>query len=108
VLFAWDDWNIEHLSLHAVSPRDAEFVVENAEAPYPQQKGDDKLLVWGPTQDGRLLQVIFALKTADEVSFDSLTIDQWAELNPGALIIYVVHAMDLTDQMKRIYRRRRR
>jgi len=91
-----------------VTPLEAELVIETAEPPWPQQKGDDKLVVWGPTETGRLLQVIFVLKAPEEVEFDSLTIDQWADLDAGDEIIYVIHAMELTPAMKRQYRKRRR
>lgn len=107
MLFAWDDWNVDHIGRHGVMPVEAESVVDHAEAPWPEQKGDDKLVVWGPATGGRLLQVIFVLKRPDEVSFESLTIDQWADLGESDRIIYVIHAMELTDSMKRKYRKRR-
>src|SRR3954453_20083534 len=108
MLFAWDDWNIDHIAEHRVSQHQAEIVIETAEPPWPAQKGEDKFLVWGPADDGRLLQVIFVLKAPDEIEFESLTIDQWADLNPEDRIVYVIHAMDLTAAMKRKYRKRRR
>jgi uncharacterized DUF497 family protein len=108
VILAWDEWNIDHLSRHGVTPVEAEFVIEHIEAPWPERKGEDKLLVWGPTAVGRLLQVIFVLRTPDEVEFESLTIDQWADLNESDRIVYIVHAMELTPAMKRQYRKRRR
>jgi len=108
MIFAWDEWNIDHLSRHGVTPPEAEFVIEHCEAPWPQQKGEDKLVVWGATEVGRLLQVIFALKSPDEVEFESLTIDRWADLNENDRVVYVVHSMDLTPTMKNLYRRRRR
>ena len=89
-------------------PAEAEFVVETAAPPWPEQKGDDKLLVWGPTDAGRLLQVIFVMKPPDEIEFESLTIEEWAGLAEGDEIVCVIHAMDLTDRMKRRYRKRRR
>jgi len=108
MLFAWDELNIEHLSKHAVAPADAEFVVEHANAPWPEQKGESKLLVWGPTRTGRILQVIFVVKSPEEIEFDVLTINEWADLNESDRILYVIHAMDLTPSMKRLYRKRRR
>jgi hypothetical protein len=108
MLFAWDERNIEHIAKHAVVQFEAEFVIDNAEPPWPEEKGDGKLLVWGPTEVGRLLQVVFVFKTADEVDFDALTIDEWADLGEDDRIVYVVHAMDLTSAMKRNYRKRRR
>ncbi len=108
VLFAWDEQNIEHIERHRVTPAEAEDVVDNCELPWPEQKGDDKLLVWGATAAGRLLQVIFVLKAPDEITFESLTIEEWADLDERDRIAYVGHAMDLTPAMKRQYRRRRR
>jgi len=91
-----------------VTPLEAEFVVENVEPPWPDQKGEDKLLVWGPTEAGRLLQVIFVLKVPEEIEFESLTIEEWADLGEDDKIVYVVHAVDLTPAMKRLYRKRLR
>jgi len=107
-LFAWDDWNVEHIARHGISPLEAEYVVRHAQAPWPEQKGDDKLRVWGATERGELLQVIFTLKRPDELDFDSLTAEQWADLDDDDEVIYVIHAMPLTDSMKRKYRRRRK
>jgi uncharacterized DUF497 family protein len=107
MFFAWDEWNIDHIARHGVTREEAEDVVENAAPPWPQQKGDDKLVVWGGTESGRLLQVIFVLKRPDEIDFESLTIDQWAELGGDDWLVYVIHAMDLTPAMKKRYRRRK-
>ena len=108
VIFAWDEWNIDHVAGHGVSPYEAEFVIRESEAPWPQQKGDGKLVAWGPTETGRLLQVIFVLKAPDEIEFESLTADEWAGLDEDDRAVYVIHAMELTAAMKRLYRRRRR
>ena len=91
-----------------MTPVEAEYVVERAHPPWPQQKGGEKLVVWGPTDTGRLLQVIFVLKRADEIEFDALTMDQWAQVDDDDRIVYVVHSMELTPAMKRRYRLRRR
>ena len=108
MLIAWDEWNIDHIARHGVTREEAEHVVRHAGAPWPQQKGDDKLVVWGPTEVGRLLQLLFVLKRPDEVEFESLTIDQWADLGEHDRVVYVVHAMDLTPAMKKQFYRRRR
>jgi hypothetical protein len=106
--FAWDDWNVEHIGAHDVTPMEAEYVVDPVQPPWPDQKGDEKLLVWGPTEDGRLLQVIFTLKHPDEVAFEALTMEEWAGLGENDRIVYVVHAMELTPVMKQRYRKRRK
>ena len=108
VLFVWDEWNIDHIGRHAVTRADAEEAVRSASEPWPEQKGEDKYVVWAATHVGRLLQVIFVLKTPDEVEFESLTIDQWADLGEDDQLVYVIHAMELTPAMKKLYRRRRK
>ena len=69
-----------------MTPEEAEHVVEHAVNPYPQHRGDDKFLVWGPTAAGRLVQVVFLLDEDDTV--------------------FIIHARPLTDKEKR--RRRKR
>jgi hypothetical protein len=45
--FRWIDWNRDHIAEHGVDWQEAERVVRQAESPFPQQIGDDKLLVMG-------------------------------------------------------------
>ena len=59
--FRWNEWNVEHIARHGVAPEMAEEVVEGAGSPYPRRIGDDKLLVWGRTEEGQALQVIFVV-----------------------------------------------
>lgn len=110
MIFAWDETNRGHIARHGVTPTEARFVVENATSPFPQELGDGKRRVWGPTIAGRLLQVIYVLKKQDDVAFESIDPLDWAELQgiPGAKIARVIHAMELTIEMKRQLRRRRR
>lgn len=82
--FRWNDWNIEHIAKHGVSPDEAERVVRRAEAPFPRKMADDKWLVWGRGNGGRPIQAIFVLDE-DET-------------------IYVIHARPLTDNEKRRFR----
>ncbi|HKA06525.1 MAG TPA: hypothetical protein VKD71_04655 [Gemmataceae bacterium] len=86
--FRWNDWNVEHIGSHGVSPEEAETVVRDAANPFPRKIEDDKWLVWGRGSGGRFLQVIFVLDPDDT--------------------IYVIHARPLTEQEKRRLRRRRR
>jgi uncharacterized DUF497 family protein len=83
--FRWNEWNIEHVARHGVTPEAAEEVVQAATSPYPRRIADDKLLVWAASQQGELLQVIFVL---DE---------------DGS--IFVLHARPLTERERRRYRR---
>lgn len=110
MIFSWDDENREHLRKHAVTPSEAEHIVNRAATPFPQKVGDGKLRVWGRTKQGRLLQVIYVLKPQSAVAFESVDILDWAALedDPQAKIARVIHAMDLTDDMKRQLRRLRR
>jgi len=87
MLFRWNDWNRDHISEHGVSCDEAEAVVRRARAPFPQQIGDDKLLVMGRGQGDRYLQVIYVLDPDDAV--------------------FVIHARPLTDREKKRYRRRK-
>jgi uncharacterized DUF497 family protein len=86
--FRWNEWNIEHVQEHGVSPEEAEDVVRDAQPPYPEARGDDKWRVCGPGRGGRMVQVVFV---TDE---DGTT--------------YIIHARPLTDREKHRYRRRQR
>jgi hypothetical protein len=110
VIFAWDEMNRDHIAEHNVTPDEAMFVIENARSPFPQEVGDGKRRVWGATMADRWLQVIYVLKNQDEIAFESVDPLDWAKLQdaPGAKIVRVIHAMDLTADMKRQLRRRRR
>jgi uncharacterized DUF497 family protein len=85
--FRWNEWNIEHIEAHGVSPDEAEGVVRRTVQPFPRKLDDDKWLVLGQGRGGRLLQVIFVLDEDES--------------------IFVIHARPLTDREKRRYRRRR-
>jgi uncharacterized DUF497 family protein len=110
LIFAWDQTNRQHLAKHAVSPQEAQEIVDGAAAPYPMEIGDDKLVVWGQTSDGRYLQVIFVLRRPEEVEYESLSVEDWLEVESGGVseIVRIIHAMDLTPAMKRRLARRRR
>ena len=110
VIFSWDEWNTGHIATHGVSRAEAEHVAKYASDPFPRDVGEDKHLVWGPTEEGRLLQVIFVYRASDEIDFGSLTLEQWMAVSEGAAgdIIYIVHAMPLTTKLLRQYRRLRR
>ncbi len=84
--FRWIEWNIEHLAKHGVDPEEAEMAVRGVRRPYPQQIGDDKLLVCGRGRGGRYLQVVYILDPDDTV--------------------FVIHARPLADREKKRYRRR--
>ena len=62
--------------------------MRKARPPYPLAGTDDKFLVWGPTDEGRFLQVVFLMDHEDSV--------------------FVIHARPLTEREKGRYRRRLR
>lgn len=104
--FIWDDWNRDHVAKHDVGEDEAEHVASGAKAPYPRKTADDKFVVWGPTPDGRLLQVIFVLKRDDDIDYESMSMEAILELERGeAPYGYIIHARDLTDREKFLYRK---
>lgn len=84
--FRWNSWNQEHVETHGVEPDEAEEVVIGARSPFPLVQEDEKYLVWGPTEAGRFLQVVFVIDPDDA--------------------IYVIHARPLTEKEKKRFRRR--
>ncbi len=86
--FRWNEWNVEHIAGHGVSPEEAEHVVESARRPYPLARPDDKWLVIGGGHGGRWLQVVYIFDPDDRV--------------------FVIHARPLTDREKRRRRKRER
>ena len=109
MIFAWDDKNREHLAKHRVSPEEAEEILTSVGSPYPMEVGDDKLVVWGQTAHGRYLQVIYVLKRPEEVEYESLSIQDWLEVELGGVteIVRIIHTMELTPAMKRRFHQRR-
>jgi len=86
IQFRWNAWNLEHATGHGVSPAESEAVVRRARAPFPEQIGDDKLLVMGRGRGGRFVQVIY--------------------LPDDDGTLYVIHARPLTKrEVKRLRRR---
>jgi uncharacterized DUF497 family protein len=86
--FRWNEWNLDHATRHGISAEEAELIVNSIRPPFPEQIGDDKLLVMGRGQGGQFVQVIYVL---DEDG-----------------TVYVIHARPLTDRQKRRLRRRRK
>lgn len=110
MIFAWDDMNRGHLAKHHVNPEESEEVLASAGQPYPMELGDDKLVVWGQTDHGRYLQVIYVLKRPEEVDYESLSIQDWMEIELGGVteIVRIIHAMELTAAMKKRFHKRQR
>jgi hypothetical protein len=109
LFFLWNEALEEHASRHGVRREDAEYVVRNAQEPFPEDIGDGKFRVWGRTRVGEYVQVIFALKQPHEIELDDLTPPMLAALwDDDAVLVLIIHAMPMTDEMKRQYRRGRR
>jgi uncharacterized DUF497 family protein len=97
VIFAWDEWNREHIAEHNVSAAEAEYVVRKARRPFPREIADEKRLVWGETEQGRFLQVIFVFRSEDEVELDTLSPkDQIGFAEHNVAVGYIIHARDMT------------
>jgi len=105
VIFQWDDDNVEHIGEHGVTPGDAEYVVEHAWPPFPRAAGDGKFIVWGRTDDGSYLQVGFVYLPDDRVDVGLLEPSEILDFHAGAKVIYVFHAMPMTADQKRQYRK---
>jgi len=73
--FRWNDWNRDHLAVHGISPEEAEYVIDHAKTPYPEEMGDGKWRLLGQTAHGRFLQVIFVIED------DSYICDPRARIN---------------------------
>lgn len=85
-LFRWNAWNVGHIAEHGVSVEEAEYVVNHGRRPWPEKIGEGKWRVWGRTDAGTYLQVVYVFSPEDTV--------------------FVIHAMPLTEKQKRQYRRR--
>jgi uncharacterized DUF497 family protein len=106
MLFQWDEKNISHVEEHGVSPHEAEFVIRHAMLPFPERVPDGKWLVWGTTDAGDYLQVIFVLLTDDRVVVQNMVPADLASFMDGEEVVYVAHAMPMTDKQKSQFRNR--
>ncbi len=86
MIFRWNEWNLEHVPRHGVSPEMAEHVVLTARRPYPMRREEDKWLVWGEDPAGKRIQVVYVIPDPEEV--------------------YIIHARPLTPRENRRHRRR--
>jgi uncharacterized DUF497 family protein len=84
--YRWNAWNVEHIGEHGIWPQEAEYVIEHAVRPWPEDIGKDRNLVLGTGPDGAYLHVVFIFSP------------------PG--VVYVIHARPMNESEKRRYRRR--
>jgi hypothetical protein len=104
----WIPKNLMHIAEHDVEPYEAMYVIDHARPPYPRKTGNEKFLVWGQTEGGRYLQVVFIYPDDDEIDIGYLEPeDRLAFLADEDVVVYVVHARDLTNNEKRAFRRLR-
>jgi uncharacterized DUF497 family protein len=101
--FIWDDVNTEHAQKHGVTIEDIEYVVRTAKTPWPMEQGDDKFIVWGRTEAGGYVQVVYVLES-DAIDIDYAEIDL-LQLEDDADGLYVIHTMPLDDDQKRNFRK---
>jgi len=100
--FIWNDWNVEHIAKHGVARSEAEYVIEHSVEPYPAWHGDGKWVVWGQTEAGRYLQVIFVVESDADINYSEIDL---ANYESGADALFVVHARPLTATEKRKIRK---
>jgi uncharacterized DUF497 family protein len=101
--FIWDDANAEHATRHGVSIEEIEYVVTHARSPWPMPQGDNKFIVWGRTEAGSYVQVVYVLESsAVGIDYSEVDLLELADAGDG---IYAIHAMRLTEDQKRNYRR---
>ena len=105
--FYWDDWNRDHATRHGVSEDESEYVVSHRTPPDPVDVGDGKYRVWGPTPEGRLVQVVYCEIEPERMGYEELDLSDILALEEDdAPYLYVIHARDLTRAEKRALRRR--
>jgi uncharacterized DUF497 family protein len=80
--FRWNDWNREHATKHGCSVAEIESVVCNRSRPWPRKAGDEKWVVEGRGQGGRVVRVMYLIDDPDKT-------------------YYVIHAMPLTTRRRR-------
>jgi uncharacterized DUF497 family protein len=105
VIFQWDDDNVGHIAEHGVTCEEAEYVVEHAAPPFPRAARDGKFIVWGRTEDGSYLQVGFVYLPDERVDITLLRAEEIFAFQAGAEVLYVFHAMPMTADQKRQYRK---
>ena len=116
LIFRWNESNERHIAKHGVEPEEAEEVVKSARPPFPEKRPDGKYRVWGQTQAGRYLQVIYVhdeddpdgVESGANVAIEDLSLVDLVHLADGALAVYVIHARDLEPHEKHQYRKRTR
>ncbi len=106
MIFQWNAGNGRHIAKHGVTEAEAQEVADHARPPFPRAIEDDKHLVWGRTESGRYLQVIYVFLADEDVNFQSLPqLDRLRFEDGQPEVAFIIHAMELTAGQKRQYRR---
>lgn len=61
----WDDWNIEHIGKHNISPDEVQEVCDGNRI--EREAYNNRIFVVGPTKNGRMLSVILEPTEKQEV-----------------------------------------
>lgn len=109
-VFAWDDWNKEHVTKQGSNAADAKYIITHAQEPFPREIGDGKFLIWGQTASGAYLQVVFAFVLPEKLRFSDLDLMDWSAIidYPGTVAIYICHAMPMKPSQVHQYRKLRK
>jgi hypothetical protein len=95
-----------HIAEHDVEPYEAMYVLEHPKPPYPREVGNGKVQVWGKTEHGRFLQVIYMFPDDEDIDISYLEPEDRLDFLAGEEeLVYVVHARDLTNNERRAFRR---
>jgi uncharacterized DUF497 family protein len=64
MIFDWDEANADHVAQHGVTPAQVEQVFENSpeEKKRENRKGEDRFVVMGPDNDGRVIIVVATMR----------------------------------------------
>ena len=81
--FQWDEWNIEHIAKHDVTPQEVEEACYNQ--PICRKTKDGLYLVYGQTDTGRYLFIVVRYKYKG--------------------LIYVITARPMTENEQKYYRK---
>ena len=80
--FRWNAWNLEHATKHGCKIPEIESVVRHARRPWPCRIGDEKWMVEGRGQGGRMVRIVYLI-------------------DPPPDTVFVIHAMPLTTRRRR-------
>lgn len=106
MIFAWENWNMEHIGAHGVDWEEAESIVRAARPPFPFLQGSGKARVNGPTATGRWLQVIFVMRDPATIDVNWIAPEDRLHLADVQAVHYVIHARDLNERERRDTRKK--